>query len=292
MKRSASLFLAALMVVCMTTLAACGESDTTTTGAPANSGSNSASVGASSDNTPSSSTNTPEGSTPVASESNNGTTPGDTLPPPIQYEPRVLVAADGKYHYQVFECIYDGSGAGGTYITDDLDDYMATFGWTLGDATIPEDALADIFSWDEANGPFGTENGVVGWDNDSNELYNNFDVDWAGDNHGLIVATTFTIENLEEFKAAYEDVFITFWYDNTPSVYLNGRLIMYKNTELTGNPGDWVDSFNYVDEDDSIFDPLEGDTLMDRLVEGENTLVIVMKDAWGGRECCFELAAE
>lgn len=281
MKRSVSLFLAALMVVSMTALASCDkkEPDTTT-------GGNNASGNTTSDSTPSSSENKPADSSKPAETDED---PGKVDPP--EDGTLYLVSTTAEYKYRVFECQYSASGAGGEYTTDDLADFMATYSWELGDAKLPDEAKEAIYAFeDSAVGPFGDCN-VSAWNEFDEPITNNPEVNWAGQNHGLICATTFTIDNLAEFKEKYSEVYVTFWYDNTPSVYLNGDLVMYLNTDCTGNPGDWVDSFMTLDEDAAIYDVLEG-TLMDHLVEGENTLVIIMKDAWGGRECCFEMCAE
>ena len=282
MKRSVSLFLAALMAVSMVALTACGDNGSTTTdsgsGKPGNSQSN-----------PGQSSSTPnQSSTPESSSQD------DVEPPIPEVNTLYLVSASSTYKYKVFECKYSSGGPGGTYETDALADYMNSFGWDMGAEEIPADALADILAYDtSAKGPFGDCN-VSGMTDENDEfLENSPAVDWVGDNHGLIVATTFEIEDLAAFEEKYSEIFLTFWYDNTPSVYLNGKLVLYKNGELMGGEyADWVDSFMPMDPDDSVFDPLGEDTLMDRLVEGTNTLVIVMKDAWGGRECCFEMAAE
>ena len=69
-----------------------------------------------------------------------------------------------------------------------------------------------------------------------------------------------------------------------------------EDTGLTGNPGDRVDSITYFDFDSPKFSDYipEGITsyadLIDLPVEGENTFVATLKDAWGGRMFCLELA--
>lgn len=288
MKKIASLLLAALMVA---TLASCGDSEETPAGSSgASSDNGGSSAVTTTENTPASTSADP-GNTPESTEGDTDTTPttpagGSTL---------ILVSPTATYKYRVFSAPYSAGGAGGEYdpAADELADYMSGLGWNLGDAELPADALNDIKAFeDEAQGPFGDCDVSRYWDENEEPLSNNADVDWAGDNHGLILYTTFNIENLEQFKEQYEELLVYFWYDNTPSVYLNGKLVLYRNTELTGNPGDWVDNFDLVDPGDVAFEPLGDDTLMDRLVQGENTLVIVMKDAWGGRECCFEIDAE
>lgn len=278
MKKAATLFLAALMVL---SLAACGDNGTTTT-TPAG--------GSNTTKAPERTTQkTPEGSKQTTATSDNGNNP-----PSLINDTLVLVPVTATYKYQVFYCPYSSSGENGTYTSDELQSFMDTYGWEMGAATIPEEAVNAINEFaDSAAGPFGYD-GNVGFstnnkvfDEDGNVIDNNPDVDWKGDNHGLICSTTFEIENLEEFKNTYSDVYMYFWYDNTPSVYLNGQLIFYYNTELTGNPGDWVDTPTVVDSEQ-----MEDVDIMDLLVEGTNTITIVMKDAWGGRECAFELDAD
>lgn len=270
MKRSSTIFLAALMIVSMTaTLASCGgNGDTTTAGGTTDA--------------PKSTTKNPGVTNPP--ETSDGPDTGFSY-----VEPTVLIAADSEFSYKVFSAPYSATGPNGTYdeAADELAAYMAGYAWEMGADKIPESALTDIRAYtDKANGPFGDANGVEGLG------YTNTDIGWSGDNHGLICRATFNIENLEQFKKDYKDLVLTMWYDNTPSIYLNGTLLFYMNTDLTGNPGDWVDAFNDIDPYGSHSDYLTdaAATMMDLLVEGENDIIIVLKDAWGGRECCFELA--
>lgn len=285
MKRAATLFLAALMTL---SLAACGDNGDTSTVEDSRSQSPSKTTA------PKNSSDKGNGGTPA--KTTDATTEAAAPPPLEENEDLILVPVDATYKYKTFECVYNGSGAGGSYETDALKDFMDSYGWDMGAAEIPDSAKTAIDEFtDSAAGPFGYSmdgsfdiNGV--YDKDGNPLSNNPDVDWTGDNHGLICSVTFEIENLEEFKQKYDDLYLYFWYDNTPSVYLNGRLVFYYNTELTGNPGDWVDTPTVVDA--ALMEDLGDQTMMDLLVEGTNTVVIVLKDAWGGRECAFELDAQ
>lgn len=276
MKRKVSLLLAALMIVSMTaTLASCGgnQAETTTEGGTTTSA-------ASSTTSSAKSPNPTVPSNPTTPESTNGPLYTGDLP---------LVEADNEYAYKVFNCPYSSTGAGGTYDAeqDELLQYMSQYAWATDDLTIPDAAMEDIKSWtDKVTGPFGDCN-VSAYG------YSNADIGWTDQNHGLMVYTTFTIDNLEEFKATYEDLYMVFWYDNTPSVYINGTLVFHMDTECTGNPGDWVDTFTDVipdDDEDERFTEASRD-MLSLLVEGENNVVIILKDAWGGRECCFELGA-
>ncbi|MGM9680876.1 MAG: hypothetical protein ACI3XR_05170 [Eubacteriales bacterium] len=276
MKRKASLMLAALMIVSMTaTLASCGgDTPETTTGSDTT-------TTTSSVTTTSSATTTSNVVADPSTPTSGGLLPTGDTP---------LVEADSEYAYKVFYCPYSASGPNGTYdeTQDELVEYMSGFGWTMGDDTIPDAAMDDIKSWtDKANGPFGDCN-VSGYG------YTNADIGWTDQNHGLMLYTTFTIDNLEEFKNAYEDLYMVMWYDNTPSIYINGTLIFYKNTNLTGDPKDWTDGDTFKDvwpEDEEGYLTDATQDMLSLLVEGENTVVIILKDAWGGRECCFELGA-
>lgn len=278
MKKTASMFLAALMIL---SLAACSDNGTTTTPAPGGSNKDNATTTAPKNN-----------NTTTKTTSGNTTSDPTVNPPTPEFPDLVLVAMNSTFKYKVFSCPYSSSGPNGTYDPDELKDFMDSYGWEMGAEAIPDDAVAAIEAFtDSAEGPFGIDmnggyeaGGLA--DADGNPLSCNPEVDWKGDNHGLICSTTFEVEDLEKLKNNY-DVYLYFWYDNTPSVYINGKLAFYYNTDCTGNPGDWVDSPVIVDPDS-----LEVESIVDLLVEGTNTVTIVMKDAWGGRYCAFELDAE
>lgn len=214
--------------------------------------------------------------------------PDDPVTPPTEPQtPTVapeLILADQEWHYKVFSCPYSSTGPNGVY-DESLDEFEAYFrdkSWDHDAANIPDGLIDEMKSWPTAAAPFG----------DGDSYADHSDIGWTGDNHGLIVYTTFKIDDLEAFKSAYDTIEIYTWYDNTPTFYLNGKLIFRMDTNCTANPADWVDGATLLDLEDNEFagEGIESNAdLIDLLVEGENTFVITMKDAWGGRELQFDM---
>lgn len=272
MKKIISTILCAAMIISgATVLCSCGdEKEPVTTTAPA------------------ATTQAPTAITTKKSE----TTKTPAAPPSSDPTPTVdpaLISFEQEWHYKVFSCPYNSTGPNGVYV-EDLDEFELFFGehsWDHEAANIPDGLIDEMKKWPTAAAPFG--------DRDSTVTHS--DIGWSGDNHGLILCTTFNIENLDEFKKAYNFLEIYTWFDNTPSFYLNGRLFYRMDSNLTGDPGDWIDSQTVLEIDEGEFfaewtpDGINGNAnVMDLLVDGENTFVAVLKDAWGGREFQFELS--
>ncbi|MGM9636915.1 MAG: CotH kinase family protein [Eubacteriales bacterium] len=88
---------------------------------------------------------------------------------------------------------------------------------------------------------------------------------WEGDYHVILLVTTFQIDDLNDART--REFVMNIFYDNTMTVYLNGRSVFYDER--------WVDQ--YVD---LVMD----DDFNDNLTEGTNTLAISLCDDAGGRE--------
>jgi len=111
----------------------------------------------------------------------------------------------------------------------------------------------DTSSWSRGVSPFG------------DRLPGGTDTGWAGDKHGIFLVTTFTLDDIPENTSLVFHMF----YDNTASIYLNGRLIFAEKG--------WNDK-----SEDFVFSA-------DTLVIGKNTLAVSLLDDVGGRE--FDLTA-
>lgn len=269
MKKIVALFLSVTMMLgTATALCSCKKGDTTPTTA------------ASAESKPSDSVTTAK-----------PTTSSVTTSQPLESKPDAdgcLIEIESEWHYKVFAAPYNSTGPNGSYPedTDEFAAFLRDHNWEPGALTLPEGIIDEMKDWQVAAAPFG----------DCDAGYDNSDIGWSDDNHGLIVYTTFVIEDLAEFRKNFNSLEIYTWFDNTPSFYLNGKLFFHKDTGLTGNPGDWVDGITYFDFDSPKFSDYvpEGITsyadLIDLLVEGENTFVATLKDAWGGRMFCLELA--
>ena len=123
-----------------------------------------------------------------------------------------------------------------------------------------------LSSWPTAKAPFGAAAEEIGW---------------TGSNHGLILYKSFEVTDLEKLKTAdYFDWYCL--YDNTIYVYLNG-------TEI------FVDDGNCVEQDwngGMTHYELDTATIAGLLKEGENCIVVTIKDAWGGRDFNAAFSAE
>lgn len=108
-------------------------------------------------------------------------------------------------------------------------------------------------NWKKGTSPFGDR---VNPENGSG---------WVGDYHVILLVTKFQIDDLAD--AQKREFVMNIFYDNTMTVYLNGRSVFYDQN--------WVDQ--YVDlVMDSAFN--------ESLVAGTNTLAISVCDDMGGRE--------
>lgn len=220
---------------------------------------------------------TDEPTGPVDSLGSNGTNDY------ILGESLMLVARDGDWSYKVFSMIRtspDGDREhGATYDNDTMAEYMNGYGWELGGTTIPADALADMKNWEVSKGPFG-----------DNGTYNEQPIGFEGDNHGLIISTTFNVTDLAELKEDFTFFNLYSHYDNTFALYVNGTLVYRHFTAETGKP-DWtstVERLNVYHNKVSGAYFIGNAGLWDLLVEGENTITAMVKDAWGGRVLVVE----
>lgn len=96
---------------------------------------------------------------------------------------------------------------------------------------------------------------------------------WQGDNHGIFLVTTFTVDSLEALSSYYFNLDV--FYDNTMSVYLNGTLIVFYDG--------WSTSFETV--------ALNQKKVLSAIKEGENLLAVSLLDDAGGREFSMSLIA-
>lgn len=159
------------------------------------------------------------------------------------------------WHYSLFDCPYtdgegtiDGGAAGGYF--DEATDEMAKFIAENPDFMTNTELLS---SWPVATAPMTNV------------------AEWAGSTHGLICYKTFTVEDLEEAFAADRLV----WdanYDNAIHVYLNGVEIYTDDGECVNQ--DWANGQFTLD----------AELMAQTLKEGENYIVVTIKDGWGGRE--------
>ncbi len=199
----------------------------------------------------------------------------------------LIAPYEQEWHYKVFFCPYSSTAAGGTYDAeqDEFEKFYLDHSWEHDADDLPNGLIDEMKEWPTVVGPFGDRDTGV----------DHADIGWTGDNHGLMLYTTFNIDNLEEFKKNYANFEIWVWFDNTPTFYLNGKKIFRMDTNCTGNPGDWVDTITFIDPEDVKYaeyfadDITTANDIFSYLVEGENTLVVTLKDAWGGREFDLEM---
>lgn len=191
----------------------------------------------------------------------------------------VLVRRHGEWSYKLFSMKYTGADEDrenpATFDpeTDTMAEYMRQHNWTMGDKSLPRSVLDDVASWEVVTGNFGDDGD-----------YEEVDIGFAGDNHGLMICTTFDIADLEEFRYTFKKVNLYSHYDNTVSIYLNGTLVYRHSIDESGTP-DWTGDYEclntYYQEVNAYF--IGDDELMNLLVQGQNTLFAMVKDGWGGR---------
>lgn len=173
-----------------------------------------------------------------------------------------------EWHYKVFYCPYtdgngeiDGSAPGGYY--DEATDEMAKFIAENPNFTTDAEMLK---SWPTAKSPFSAVAEEIGW---------------TGSNHGLILYRTIEITDVEKLKTAdYFDWYC--FYDNTIHVYLNGTEIFVDDGNCVAQ--DWNGGLTHYELDTA--------TVAELFKQGENHLVVTIKDAWGGREFNAGFSAE
>ena len=190
-----------------------------------------------------------------------------------------LVKRNGTWHSKLFSMKYTGVDGDrenpGTFDpeTDTMAHYMRQHGWAIGDKTLPDTVLEDAADWEVAVGNFGDDGS-----------YEEVDIGFAGDNHGLMICTTFEIADLEEFKYTFNKLNLHCHYDNTVSIFLNGTLVYRHSIDESGTP-DWTGGYEhlntYFQEVNAYF--IGDEALKELLVQGQNTLFAMVKDGWGGR---------
>jgi hypothetical protein len=166
-----------------------------------------------------------------------------------------LIPQGADWQYTVFNCPYiDGEGvenggaAGGHFEPDEMADYIAAHPDFMSDT-------ATASSWPTGTAPMSS--GAQGWE---------------GSSHGLMLYKTFTVDSTAAIKDCDEiDLFGD--YDNAVHIYLNGVEIYTDDGEAVTQ--DWQYGINAA---------LDKDLVMSTLKDGENFLVVTVKDAWGGRE--------
>lgn len=171
---------------------------------------------------------------------------------------------NADWHYTVYACPYtdgegtiDGGASGGFY--DEATDEMAKY---IADNPNFMTDTATMNGWETATASFGSCAEAIGW---------------TGSNHGLILYKTFDCN-----KADLEGVDDMIWfgdYDNTIHVWLNGVEIYTDDGECVIQ--DWQSNGEWY---------LDNEQVLNALVDGENYIVVTIKDAWGGRDfnCGFK----
>ena len=160
-----------------------------------------------------------------------------------------------EWHYTVFTAPYidgngeaEGSAAGGHFEPDGLADYIAANPNFMTDT-------ATAAAWPTGKSPMSS--GAAGW---------------TGENHGLMLYTTFTVDSVADVKNC--DEFNLYGdYDNAIHVWLNGVEIYTDDGEAVNQ--DWQYGINAS---------LDKDLVLSTLKDGENYMIVTVKDAWGGRE--------
>lgn len=221
---------------------------------------------------------TEEPTGPVDSLGSNGVddyTPGEAIK---------LVARDDEWSYKTFSMKFTGTDGDrntpATYDDDKMAEYMAGYGWELGADTIPQGVLDDVKNWETSKGPFG-----------DNGKYNEQPIGFEGDNHGLMISATFEITDLQELKDDFTYLNVYAHYDNTFAIYINGTLVYRHFTADSGKP-DWtgqVEKLNVYHRNVSGSYFIGNEGLRNLLVEGENNVLAMVKDAWGGRVLVVDL---
>ena len=165
----------------------------------------------------------------------------EVIPPPPEVDSSVLIdKATARWRYTV----------------------TTTEGFSKMDATWNTSAY-DRSSWKTKVAPFGD---VI----DAGAAQ---ETRWQGDNHGIFLVTSFTVDDLDAYRSLYYTMDI--FYDNTLSVYLNGKLLVQYD--------------GWSSEYDTISLPKAKVTAA--LVEGENLFAVSLLDDAGGREFSMSLLA-
>lgn len=195
-----------------------------------------------------------------------------------------LMELQTNWHYKLFNCptLYN-SGAEGVAFDPEQDE-MAKWLAEKGEEWYKNpDVIAEMATWEVQTAPMGDRYDGLG---DGNSP-----IGWSGDKHGIICYTTFelTEEQMGWVELAEEnDIYMNVWYDNTFYIWINGTLV-YSHDGMGASQdnggADWNDALEFVDFD-------EGIEIGDILKQGENTIVVSLKDGWGGREFIMSLECQ
>ncbi len=244
MKKIFSLLLAGMMVLGMAACATEENPDATTNGQ----GGATTTVG----------TTTRPLTTPEPTEPVNPNSPADWT----------LLEKASDWHYKIFTCPFDREGLG-AFIPEE--DTMAAWFEEKGEEWYKDPAvLAEMAEWDYMTAPMGDRYDALE-DNGAADTSG-----WAFDDNGIICyqQINLTAEQIEWIKVAQDDsIYMDVWYDNAFYVYINGTLVF--SHDANGGEGDWTDAVTPVDFDVDV---------RDLFVEGDNDIVVTLKNCWGGRE--------
>lgn len=205
------------------------------------------------------------------------TTPAPAEPEdPNAPEDWTLLPLESDWHYQIFNCptLYNSADEGTAY-DPDLDEMAAWIAKYGDDWYKNEEALAEMAAWPIQTAPMGDRYLALG---DGNSP-----IGWSGDAHGLICYTTFELTEEQMGWVKYSelyDIYMDVWYDNTFYIWINGTLVYSHDGEgapQANGGADWNDALEPKDFADDI-------DIREVLKEGENTIVVSLKDGWGGRE--------
>ncbi len=220
-----------------------------------------------------SATTTPAGD-PAATTTKPTTTPGKTTPKPYEDPDKdpnapddwTILEATTDWHFKLFNCPFNRDAE---VQFDPATDEMAQWFAEKGEEWYKDEAiLADMKTWPTQTAPMGDRYDGLG--------ENGSPIGWANDTHGIICyqTVTLTAEQIEWLTYCDEtSVYMDIWYDNAFYIYINGTLVF--SDDANGGDGDWVDTMGPVDFEVDV---------SKLFVEGENDIVVTLKDCWGGRE--------
>ena len=210
--------------------------------------------------------------TAITTTTGNRTTTDQSNPDtPTPTTTLAILEFQTEWHYKTFLCPYDSTTVGGSFDpeTDEMAKWLAEQGdqWYIH-------AIDEMKTWDITIPPLG----------DRFDFSTGISTDWQGDRNGIILYTTFnlTAEDLKKIQSAGQnDIYMELFYDNTISIFINGTHVYEHNNGTDG--WDWNDELSVV--------PFNSTSdIRSILREGENTVVVSLKNTYGGREfiMCME----
>lgn len=201
--------------------------------------------------------------------------PADPRDPSIP-DDWTLLELQTDWHYKIFNCpTLVNSAADGVQYDPDQDEMAAWISASGEDWYKNETVFAEMATWPTQTAPMGDRYDGLG---DGNSP-----IGWAGDAHGLICYTTFELTEEQMGWVAAADInsiYMDVWYDNTFYIWINGELVYSHDGEgapQSNGGADWNDALEPVDFADGV-------DIRTILKQGENTIVVSLKDGWGGRE--------